>query len=109
MVVPEFLILFREGSWHIECGNQLFGSYETLVSATAAAVKARFNLSHLPTRVLVEGIDGKHKTVWDPEEPDVYEFRTTSKLHLLCAMAGECSARLVHNSMAEGLCARSFP
>ena len=48
MMLPEFLILFRDGSWHIECGNQMFGSYETLVSATVAAVKvARFNLMNL--------------------------------------------------------------
>jgi hypothetical protein len=75
MVLPQFLILFRDGSWHIECGNQMFGCYETLVSATVAAVKvARFNLANLPIRVLVEGVDGKHETVWDPEEADVYQF-----------------------------------
>jgi hypothetical protein len=75
MVLPEFLILFRDGSWHIGCGNQIFGSYETLVSATAAAVKiARFNLVNLPTRVVVEGADGKQETVWDPDEPDVYQL-----------------------------------
>ena len=75
MVLPEFLVLFRDGCWHIECGNQMFGSYETLVSATAAAIKvARFNLVNLPTRVRVEGIDGKYETVWDPEEPGVYQF-----------------------------------
>jgi len=75
MMLPEFLILFRDGSWHIECGNQMFGSYETLVSATVAAVKvARFNLMNLPARVVVEGTDGEHETVWDPEEPDVYQF-----------------------------------
>ena len=75
MVLPEFLLLFRDGSWHIECGSQMFGSYGTLVSATAAAIKvARFNLVNLPTRVVVQGADGKHETVWDPEEPDVYQF-----------------------------------
>src|SRR5688572_4986546 len=48
MVLPEFLIVFRDGSWHIECGNQMFGSYETLVSATTAAIKiARFNLAKI--------------------------------------------------------------
>jgi hypothetical protein len=53
----------------------MFGSYETLVSATVAAVKvARFNLANLPIRVLVEGVDGKQETVWDPEEADVYQF-----------------------------------
>jgi len=67
MVWPEFWILFRDGSWHVECGNQMFGSYETLVSATAAAVKiARIDLMNLPTRVVVEGADGNHETVWDP-------------------------------------------
>ena len=75
MVLPEFLILFREGSWHIECGNEMFGSCQTLIGATVAAVKiARFNLANLPACVLVEGVDGKHETVWDPEEPDVYQF-----------------------------------
>jgi hypothetical protein len=59
----------------MECGNQMFGSYETLVSATGAAIKiARFNLASLPTRVVVEGTDGNHETLWDPEEPDVYQF-----------------------------------
>jgi hypothetical protein len=28
---------------------------------------ARFDLADLPTRVVVEGIDGNHETVWDPE------------------------------------------
>jgi hypothetical protein len=50
MVLPEFLILFRDGK------------------------VARFNLVNLPTRVVVQGADGKHETVWDPDEPDVYQF-----------------------------------
>ena len=46
----------------------MFGSYETLVGATAAAIRvARFNLVNLPTRVRVEGIGGKYETVWNPE------------------------------------------
>jgi hypothetical protein len=53
----------------------MFGSYETLVSATAAAVKiARVNLVNLPTRVVVERTDGDRETVWDPPEPEVTGF-----------------------------------
>jgi hypothetical protein len=75
MVLPEFTIRFRNGSWHIACGNQMFGSYETLVSATATAVKiARVNLVNLPTRVVVERTDGDRETVWDPPEPDESRF-----------------------------------
>jgi hypothetical protein len=60
---------------HIACGNQMFGSYETLVSATAAAVKiARVDLMNLPTRVVVERTDGDRETVWDLPEPEVNRF-----------------------------------
>jgi hypothetical protein len=66
-MLPEFLIQFRNGSWHIACGNQMFGSYETLVSAITAAVKiARVNLVNLPTRVVVERTDGDRETFGTP-------------------------------------------